>query len=262
VPPAITDRQRILGQPIDPVSRRGAVKLILERALEGSPGDYVCLTNVHTTVESQRLSSLRAAAEGAYLSVPDGMPLVWILRRRGRLDTEKVTGIELMPMVVRAGRDLGLRHLLYGGRPGVAEAAVRRLEELAPGAFIVGAHSPPFGKPGEQEVQDLGAIIDDARPHVLWVGLGAPKQEVFMARAAGRLSVPVMVGVGAAFDFLAGRKPAAPPWMRHGGLEWLFRLSSEPRRLWRRYVLGNTYFVYLLARQALRRTEREDADDG
>jgi N-acetylglucosaminyldiphosphoundecaprenol N-acetyl-beta-D-mannosaminyltransferase len=162
-----------------------------------------------------------------------------------------VTGIELVPMVATAGRKYGLRHFFYGGGPSVAEAAGRRLSQLVPGAKIVGALSPPFGPIGDRELHDLEAAVAETRPDLLWVGLGAPKQELLMARSAGRLQVPVIVGVGAAFDFLAGTKRPAPGWMRHGGLEWLFRLASEPRRLWRRYAIGNTLFAYLLAREAL-----------
>lgn len=251
VPTKGTTRERILGQPVDAVSRRQAVDLILARALDGRPGAYVCLTNVHTTVESQRLDELRKAAERSFLSVPDGIPLVWMLRRRGHRHTEKVTGIELVPMVARAGLGAGLRHFFYGGARGVGEAAAGRLTRLVPGTAVAGALDPPFGPITEGEVDELCAAVAESRPHVVWVGLGAPKQELFMARAADRLGGPVMVGVGAAFDFLAGTKRSAPRWMRHGGLEWLFRLASEPRRLWRRYLIGNSAFGYLLVREAM-----------
>jgi len=244
-------REAILSYPVDPVSKDQAVRAVIERALEGAPGAYVCLTNAHTTVESQRLPALRKAAEGAFLSVPDGVPLRWILRHRGYSSTEKVTGIEYMPLVAAAGRDVGLRHYFYGGGPGVAEAAGRGLARLVPGTTVVGATSPPFATIEDWPIEELSEELRRSRPHVLWVGLGAPKQELWMAKMAHTLDVPVMIGVGAGFDFLAGTKRACPPYLRHIGLEWAFRLLAEPRRLWRRYLLGNSRFVYLLTREAL-----------
>jgi N-acetylglucosaminyldiphosphoundecaprenol N-acetyl-beta-D-mannosaminyltransferase len=241
--------ERILGQRVDPVSRVEAADVVVERALEGTPGAYVCLTNVHTTVESQRSPALRRAADGAFLSVPDGMPLVWILRRRGHVQTEKVTGIEYIPLVASAGRDAQVRHFFYGGGPGVADRAARRLEWLVPGVQVVGAKSPPYVPLEALSVEDLREELERTKPHILWVGLGAPKQELWMAKTSKALAVPMMIGVGAGFDYLADTKPAAPTVLRHGGLEWAFRLAAEPRRLWRRYLFGNASFVWLLARE-------------
>ena len=243
--------ERILGQLVHPVSKGLAVQAIVGRATGGERGAYVCLTNVHTTVEAHSSRELRSAVDRAFLSVPDGMPLTWILRRRGHRQTEKVTGIELMPMVASAGLEPGLRHFLYGSAPGVARRAGRRLQELVPGTQVVGAESPPFSTIGEWPIDELRGRLSDVKAHVLWVGLGAPKQDLWMASMAGELHVPVMVGVGAAFDYLAGTQPAAPPYLRHIGLEWAFRLAVEPRRLWRRYLVTNSTFVWLLARERL-----------
>jgi N-acetylglucosaminyldiphosphoundecaprenol N-acetyl-beta-D-mannosaminyltransferase len=246
--------ERILGHRVDPVSKAHAAEAVIQRAVSGEPGAYVCLTNVHTTVESQRSAALRSAADGAFLSVPDGMPLAWILRRRGHVDTEKVTGIEYVPLVASRGLELGLRHFFYGGAAGVAVRAGLRLADLVPGAQVVGAASPPFAEThGGWATADLQRELRRTKPHVLWVGLGAPKQELWMAEMAGTLDVPVMIGVGAAFDYLAGTKRAAPRVLRHIGLEWLFRLAVEPRRLWRRYAVGNALFLRLLLRDALQR---------
>lgn len=244
--------ERVLGQRVDPVSKTRAAEAVVERGLTAEPGAYVCLTNVHTTVESQRSAALRTVVDDAFLSVPDGMPLAWILRRRGYVETEKVTGIEFIPLVAAAGLERGLRHFFYGGKPGVAVQAGLRLENLIPGTQVVGAASPPFAEAqGGWPVKELEKELLRTHPHVLWVGLGAPKQELWMAQMAERLSVPVMVGVGAAFDYLAGAKPAAPALLRHVGLEWLFRLAAEPRRLWRRYLVGNTTFLWRLAWERL-----------
>jgi N-acetylglucosaminyldiphosphoundecaprenol N-acetyl-beta-D-mannosaminyltransferase len=165
--------------------------------------------------------------------------------------TEKVTGIEYIPLVASKGLDRGLRHFFYGGAPGIAVRAGLRLVDLVPGVQLVGAASPPFGNTPGWAIKDLQRELHRTRPHILWVGLGAPKQELWMAAMAGELDVPVMIGVGAAFDYLAGTKASAPTFLRHVGLEWLFRLAVEPKRLWRRYLLGNSTFVYLLLREAL-----------
>ena len=138
--------ERVLGHRVDPVSKARAADAVVERALAGDPGAYVCLTNVHTTVESQRSPALRTAVDGAFLSVPDGMPLAWILRRRGHPQTEKVTGIEYIPLVASRGLGVGLRHFFYGGAPGVAVRAGLHLEELVPGVQVVGSGSPPFAE--------------------------------------------------------------------------------------------------------------------
>jgi N-acetylglucosaminyldiphosphoundecaprenol N-acetyl-beta-D-mannosaminyltransferase len=254
----VTSRvERILGQRVDPVSKATAAKAVVERALSGPPATYICLTNVHTTVEAQRSEDLRRAVDDAYLSVPDGMPLTWILRRRGHPETEKVSGIEYIPLVAKLGLEHDLRHFFYGGAPGVAVRAGMRLEDLVPGVRVVGAASPPFeDSRGGWDDRELEEQLLRTRPHILWVGLGAPKQELWMAEMAGRLSVPVMVGVGAAFDYLAGTKPSAPPFLRHVGLEWLFRLAAEPRRLWRRYLIGNSAFLLMLVREWLPRSLR------
>jgi N-acetylglucosaminyldiphosphoundecaprenol N-acetyl-beta-D-mannosaminyltransferase len=254
--------ERVLGQRVDPVTKARAAEAVVDRALGGERGAYVCLTNVHTTVESQRSAALRDAVDGAYLSVPDGMPLAWILRRRGHIETEKVTGIEFIPAVASTGLDRRLRHFFYGGAPGVAVRAGLRLEDLVPGVNIVGAASPPFADAhGGWPVEELERELVRTRPHVLWIGLGAPKQELLMADLAERVDVPVMVGVGAAFDYLAGTKAAAPTALRHIGLEWLFRLAVEPGRLWRRYLGTNTMFLWLLLREGLKRTQQNSGHE-
>jgi len=188
------------------------------------------------------------------------MPLTWILRRRGHTETEKVTGIEFMPLVASHGLEADLRHFFYGGAPGVAVRAGLRLEQMVPGIHVVGAAAPPFADtPWAKE--ELLDEVRRTRPHVLWVGLGAPKQELWMAQMAGELDVPIMIGVGAAFDYISGSKPHAPRYLRHVGLEWLFRLAVEPRRLWRRYLVGNVTFLWLLARERLVGPSRPSRED-
>lgn len=242
----------MLGYRVDPVGLEQTVELVVSRALDDAPGAYVCLTNVHTTVESQKDERLRAAAADSYLSVPDGMPLVWILRRQGERHTEKVTGIEFMPLVARSGIKHDLKHFFYGGAPGVAAAAAAGLQARVPGTRVAGSMTPPFTDGVEWELGPLQEELRRSEPHILWVGLGAPKQEIWMHHVAGRLDVPLAIGVGAAFDFLAGTKKAAPRYLSRMGLEWLYRLASEPGRLWRRYLVGNSTFLYLLATRRFR----------
>jgi N-acetylglucosaminyldiphosphoundecaprenol N-acetyl-beta-D-mannosaminyltransferase len=279
---AAPERDRILGHPVNALSNDAAIDLIIRRALEGEPGAYACLTNVATTMLSQKSPGLRAAVDGSYISTPDGMPLVWILRRRGYAGTEKLTGADLMPLLARAGRDVGLRHFMYGWTNRLSQAAARGLVEAVPGTEVVGTHCPPFAArhdpgpdeldalPGDDrplapawvdiggrltevdwELEKLQAELARTRPHILWVGLGCPLQEEWMAMVAGRLDVPVMIGVGRAFNYMAGSLRRCPPWMVNTGLEWLYTFLAEPRRLWRRYILGNAHFTYLIARQAL-----------
>jgi N-acetylglucosaminyldiphosphoundecaprenol N-acetyl-beta-D-mannosaminyltransferase len=253
--------ERVIGQRVDPVTKAQAADAVVRRALTSQPGAYVCLTNVHSTVESQRSAELRAAVDDAFLSVPDGMPLAWILRHRGHVETEKVTGIEFIPLVASRGLEMELRHFFYGGAPGVAVRAGLRLERLIPGVRVVGAAAPPFRDTPGWANEELRDEVRRTRPHVLWVGLGAPKQELWMTQMAGELDVPIMIGVGAAFDYLAGSKPHAPTYLRHVGLEWLFRLAVEPRRLWRRYLVGNVTFLWLLAREGLEGPSRPSGED-
>ena len=282
------NRERILGHPVNALSNSEVLALIIDRALEGGPGAYVCLSNVATTMLSQKSPELRAAVEGAYISTPDGMPLVWILRRRGYSATEKLTGADLMPLLAKAGQGHGLRHFLYGWTNRMSQAAGRGLVDAVPGSLVVGTHCPPFaaaqdpgpddlgaagseGRPlapswvsiGESisqarwNIEELQARLKETRPHVLWVGLGSPLQEEWMAMFAGRLSVPMMIGVGRAFNYSAGALRRCPEWMINTGLEWLYVFQAEPRRLWKRYILGNAHFSYLVVREAMVRRLRD-----
>ncbi|MGH2755204.1 MAG: WecB/TagA/CpsF family glycosyltransferase [Actinomycetota bacterium] len=243
--------QYVAGCRVDPVSMEQAVRFITDSASNGG-GRYVCLTNAYTAVEAKRLPELRRAVDEASLSVPDGMPLVWSLRRRGFDATEKVTGIEYIPQVAKAGLEKNLRHFFFGGAPGVAEKAAEGLQQRVPGVQIAGTYCPPFDPSGAWDVVDVNAALRASEAHIVWVGVGAPKQELWMHRVRNHIDVPVMVGVGAAFDFLAGSKRPAPRVLSRLGLEWLFRLLSEPRRLWRRYLIGNLTFARLVWRDRKR----------
>ncbi|MBB4661504.1 WecB/TagA/CpsF family glycosyltransferase [Conexibacter arvalis] len=222
----------------------------IDAAVAADVREYVCVAAVHTVMESREDVGLREAVAGAAFTVPDGQPLAWALRALGHDINERVYGPELMERACQRAARTGQRHYLYGGRDQSALFKLTlRLRQRFPGLRIVGGWSPPFRELSEAELDAVAADINRARPDVVWVGIGVPKQEKWMAAMRDRLDAPVLIGVGAAFDFHAGLVPQAPPWMQRHGLEWLFRLKQEPRRLWKRYARHNPRFVFGFARQ-------------
>jgi N-acetylglucosaminyldiphosphoundecaprenol N-acetyl-beta-D-mannosaminyltransferase len=212
--------------------------------------EYLCVAAVHTVMEAREDEDLRAAVDGAAFTVPDGQPLAWGLRALGHEIDARVYGPELMDRACARAARSGQRHYLYGGRDDEALASLADvLRERHPGLRLAGGWSPPFRELSDAELDEIAARINAARPDVVWVGIGVPKQEKWMAAMRERLDAPVLVGVGAAFDFHAGLVPQAPGWMQRNGLEWAFRLKQEPRRLWRRYARHNPRFVVGFARQ-------------
>jgi N-acetylglucosaminyldiphosphoundecaprenol N-acetyl-beta-D-mannosaminyltransferase len=218
---------------------------------------YVCVTGVHGVMESQRDHLLRQIHNGAGLVTPDGMPLVWLARHAGFPHVTRVYGPDLMLASCQASVAREYRHFFYGGAPGVAERLSDRLRERFPGLRVVGSYSPPF-RPGVS-LEETAVIdrINAAAADIVWVGLSTPKQELWMHQHRPHLTAPVLIGVGAAFDFHAGVKRQAPRWMQRSGLEWFFRLTQEPRRLWRRYSRNNTRFLLELGLRRFRRTHRQ-----
>ena len=206
---------------------------------------------VATLVAAADDGRLRAVLNSAEVVAADGMPVVWLARRQRR-DAERVCGPDVTPALADRGRALGLRHYFYGGAPGVP---VRLAEEMArqyPGIQVAGSHSPPFRTLTAAEDEAIVRMINDARPDVVWIGLGSPKQEFWAADHQARLDAPVILAVGAAFDFHSGTVNRAPRLLQRAGLEWLFRLASEPRRLWRRYTITNLRFAWLVATDFVR----------
>lgn len=225
-----------------------AVEQLLEVA-RGDRSSRAHFVTVHTLVEAQRDLRLREVLDSADMAAMDGVPLVWVARLRGARPAERVCGPDVMLSLCDLGRAVGLRHYFLGGGPGVPDALADRLRARCPGLEVVGAESPPFRPLSPEENRTLVDRINRARPSVLWIGLGSPKQEFWAAEHETLLRVPLILPVGAAFDFHSGRIRRAPRWMQRVGLEWLFRLATEPRRLWKRYAMTNSRFLYLILRE-------------
>jgi N-acetylglucosaminyldiphosphoundecaprenol N-acetyl-beta-D-mannosaminyltransferase len=234
---------RILGMRVDPTSYEEATEKVLAWAAAGE-SRYVCVANVHMVMEAQDDPSFRTLVNAADLVTPDGMPLVWMLRKLGYPHQERVRGPELTSRVCAEAARRGVPVGFYGGHPEALEALVRNLSARFPGLRVVYAYSPPFRPLTPEEDERVTEEINASGARILFVGLGCPKQEWWMAEHKGRVRA-VMLGVGAAFDFHAGRVRQAPVWMQRAGLEWLFRLVQEPRRLWRRYLKHNPRFLLL-----------------
>ncbi len=220
---------------------------------------YVCVCNVHTVMTGVDDERFRQITNDATLAVPDGMPLVWAAKLLGFDQPERVYGPDLLLAVCKRSVDEDRSHFFYGGAQGVPERLAENLSKRFPGLKIAGCYAPPFRPLTKTEDDQVVKAINASGADILWVGLGAPKQEYWMAGHLGRISTPVMVGVGAAFDFHAGRVRQAPRWMQDCGLEWLFRLYEEPGRLWKRYLYNNPRFIYHFGRQVI--SDRLDGFD-
>jgi len=243
-------RANILGIGVSALNMAIALEII-EGWIERREPHYVCVTGVHGVMESQRDGEVRQIHNRAGLVTPDGMPMVWLSRLQGFHHVERVYGPNLMLALCERSAAKGYRHFFYGGAEGVPEQLASVLQKRFPGLQVAGTFSPPFRSLTADEDDRIVQMINAAAPDIVWVGLSTPKQERWMAGHRERLTAPVLIGVGAAFDFLTGRKPQAPRWMQRAGLEWLFRLLTEPRRLWRRYLINNPLFVALVVLQAL-----------
>ena len=247
VPLALTDYESVLTWIDEMVARR-------ERG-------YVCVANVHTVMACTEDPDLRAAVLGSSLNLPDGQPLVWAVNALGYDLGSRVYGPELMLRACARAARSGERFYLYGGRnQGALVQLALNLRRRYPGVRIVGGYSPPHRPLTDEErgstIEDINAVS----PDVVWVGIGVPKQEKWMADMRDELEAPVLAGVGAAFDFHAGLVPQAPSWIQASGLEWAYRLAHEPRRLWRRYLRYNPRFLHAFARQLVHHRRAQDGD--
>ena len=251
-PPALPQAEPVLGIPLALIDYERTLDWMDATSEVGGRG-YVCVAAVHTVMACREDPDLRAAVLGADFTVPDGQPLVWALRLLGHALPSRVYGPSLMELACERAARTGSRFYLYGGRDDAALARLtRELRLRHPGLQIVGGYAPPFRPLTADEEEAVAADINRSRADVVWVGIGVPKQEKWMARMRSRLDAPVLVGVGAAFDFHAGLIPQAPAWLQRWGMEWAFRLMQEPKRLWRRYLRYNPRFVADFVRQLAR----------
>lgn len=225
---------------------------IVNHWIDGGQREYVVLTGAHGIVEMQADEELRRINNQAALVTPDGMPVVWIGKLKGHRGIEKVYAPTIMRAMFKDGVARGARHYLYGGVEGVAETLQARLTGEYPGIRVVGAHCPPFHPLAPDEVQSVAEAINAAAPHIVWVGLGCPKQERWMHQFRPLLNANALIGVGAGFDFLSGKVPLAPRWIQNSGFEWAFRTIQDPRRLLKRYARVVPRFMYYGGRECLK----------
>lgn len=235
-------RINVLGVGISIINLRTAGDAIDQAIAERQKG-YICITGVHGVCEAQEHPDFKTVLNGSFLTTPDGMPMVWCGWKEGHRSMDRVYGPDLMLQVIEEGVPRKVRHFLFGGKDGVAEGLKAKMEARFPGVIFTGCQTPPFRDLNDAELADLQHRLHEEKPDIVWVGLGCPKQERFMARYLPLLDTTLMIGVGAAFDFHSGTVPQAPFWMQRAGLEWFYRLTKEPKRLWRRYVYNNPLFI-------------------
>ncbi len=223
-----------------------AIQILTQWAIDTNGRRYVCFCPVYTLMMCREHTDVMQAVSGADMVTADGMPIVWMQRRLGHRYAERVYGPDVMRTLCAANSDQTIRHYFWGGLPGVVEQLTTALTAQNQNLKIAGMHSPPVQPIGPTPDPEVVARINDAGASVVWVGLGSPKQDRWMATYRPVLNAPLLIGVGAAFDMLAGSKPQAPHWMQRTGLEWLFRLQQEPKRLWKRYLIYNPRFIWLV----------------
>jgi N-acetylglucosaminyldiphosphoundecaprenol N-acetyl-beta-D-mannosaminyltransferase len=252
------DKTNILGVGVSAVDMRTALALS-DDLLSSENSGYICVTGVHGVMEAQADDHFRSILNRSFLTVPDGVPLVWLGKLDGYSHMGRVYGPDYMLGLCALSVGRGYRHFLYGGNVGVAEKLGSDLQAKFPGMHVVGTYTPPFRPLSSLEESELAQLIAVAKPDILWIGLSTPKQERFMAEHIGKLEVRLMVGVGAAFDIHTGGIRDAPAWIKRCGLQWLHRLCQEPRRLWHRYLINNPRFIWrvLLQITGIRRIEIE-----
>ena len=250
----MTDKVNILGFGISKINIEGVIKQV-GQYIGGGGYHYVLASNVHTVMMSQQDDYYRRISNKADICLPDGKPLVWAAELLEEARIERICGRDLMMSLCQESLKSGYSHYFFGGRETVLKSLIKKLRTKYPGLNIAGSYSPPFRPPTHEEDAQIIQMINESKADIVWVGLGAPKQERWIAEHLGKIESPVMVAVGAAFDFLAGNVSQAPQWIQKAGLEWLYRFSIEPHRLWRRYVLNNPRYIYLLLCQRLKLRE-------
>jgi N-acetylglucosaminyldiphosphoundecaprenol N-acetyl-beta-D-mannosaminyltransferase len=241
----------VLGVMVSAIDLNRAVGMA-DRWIAAERRGYICVTGVHGVMEAQSDPEFRHILNRAFINAPDGMPLSWVGHLQGFSKMDRVYGPDFMTAMCQLSVDRGYRHFLYGGEPGVVELLKETLQSKFPGLQVVGTYTPPFRGLTSEEEQEVLTQVWESAPHILWVGLSTPKQERFMAQYIDRLQVPLLVGVGAAFDYHTGRIHDCSNWIKRAGLQWLHRLLQDPRRLWKRYLRNNPAFAWNIALQTLR----------
>ena len=249
----ILARVNICGIDIDNISYPKLLSII-SYVVDNQKNIYIVAPNVDHIVKLQKDEAFRKVYKEAYLVLPDGMFIIWASRFLGTPLQEKISGSDLVPIVCKLAASKGYKVFFLGGRPGAAEGAEHNLRKIFPALKIVGAYAPPFGfEKDNAETEKILAMIKDTKPDILFVGLGAPKQEIWINRYYKQLGVPFSMGIGVSFEFLAGMVKRAPKLMQRAGLEWLWRLICEPKRLWRRYLVEDPVFFWYVLRQRLKK---------
>ena len=250
MPPFVAKRANILGVGVSPIRMRDLLAAC-EQWIGRGENNYICITNTHLVMMCQKDEELRRIHNDAGLVTPDGVPLLWLTRLMGFRNIERVAGPDIMLACMEHGLKFGWKHYFYGSAPGIADGVAKRMSERFPGLKIAGTFSPPFRSLTAEEDERAVAMINASGADFLWLALAPGDMERFMGSHVARLRVPVQAGVGAAFDYLSGNKRQAPKWLATLGLEWLFRLCSEPRRLAARYFTNNPAFLYRVILQGL-----------
>ena len=247
--PAV-ERVNVLGVGVSVLNLERALAVMADAIVKRRKG-YITVTGVHGVTEARDDAEFRRILNGSFLCTPDGMPMVWMGKLAGHKEMDRVYGPDLMELICERGVASGWKHFFYGGAAGVAEELKGKLEKRFPGMQVVGTFTPPFRALNAEEERALSELVARTKPDLFWVGLSTPKQERFMAAYLPKLETTLMIGVGAAFDFHAGKVKQAPRWIQRSGLEWAYRVWQEPRRLWKRYARNNPLFV---ARVILQKT--------
>lgn len=238
----------VLSVEISAIDMNLALRLA-ERWIAAGDRGYICVTGVHGVMESRRDAGLLSILNHAAINLPDGMPMTWVGRLQGFHHMDRVFGPDFMTEMCRLSIENGYRNFLYGGKPGVATRLSQALQQRFPGLQVVGTYTPPFRNLTPPEETEFIDQVRKSYPHIIWVGLSTPRQEQFMSQFVQRLGVPLMVGVGAAFDFHTGGIRDCSPWIKRAGLQWLHRLLQDPKHLWRRYLVNNPAFLWQITRQ-------------
>ncbi|MFA5156169.1 MAG: WecB/TagA/CpsF family glycosyltransferase [Candidatus Omnitrophota bacterium] len=240
---------KVLGTRIDAVQIPDVITAVEGWINAGSRGNYIVISNANDVMTGKTDDLARKAANASNLSVPDGISLVLLGRLYGHRLKKRVYGPDLMLEFLELSVKRGYTNFFYGATDSILEKLKDNLAHRFPGIKVAGSYAPPFKELTPEEEAAIIKLINSAAPDVLWVGLGCPKQQLWMYKHKSNLKVPAMIGVGAAFDFISGNKPQAPVWIRNNGFEWLFRLATEPKRLWKRYLGGGSQFIYYAGKE-------------